>query len=42
MLDFTPNWRSVNSIKFKVKFLGYVIFKNDIRMDPHKVQSIVD
>jgi len=26
----------------KVEFLGYVIFRDDIRMDLHKVQTIVD
>jgi hypothetical protein len=28
--------------QFEVEFLGYVIFGNDIRMDLHKVQTIVD
>jgi hypothetical protein len=26
----------------KVKFLGYIIFRKRIHMDPHKVQNIVD
>jgi hypothetical protein len=26
----------------KTEFLGYIIFKNDICMDSHKVQTIVD
>jgi hypothetical protein len=26
----------------EVQFLGYVIFGNDIYMDPHKVQTIID
>jgi len=26
----------------EVKFLGYVIFRNDIHMDPCKVQTIVN
>jgi hypothetical protein len=26
----------------KVEFLGYVIFGDGIRMDPHKVQTIID
>jgi hypothetical protein len=28
--------------QFEVEFLGYVISKDDICMDPHKVQTIVD
>ncbi len=28
--------------QFEVEFLGYVIFGNGIRMDFHKVQTIVD
>jgi hypothetical protein len=28
--------------QFKVEFLGYVIFGNGIRMDLHKVQTIID
>jgi hypothetical protein len=26
----------------KMEFLGYIIFGDDIHMDPHKVQTIVD
>jgi hypothetical protein len=28
--------------QFEVEFLGYIISKYDICMDPHKVQTIVD
>jgi hypothetical protein len=28
--------------QFEVEFLGYVISRNDIRMNPCKVQTIVD
>jgi hypothetical protein len=28
--------------QFEVEFLGYVIYGNDIHMDLHKVQTIVD
>ncbi len=28
--------------QFEVEFLGYVISRNDIRMNPRKVQTIVD
>jgi hypothetical protein len=28
--------------QLKVEFLGYIIFGNDICMDPHKVQTIMD
>jgi len=26
----------------EVEFMGYIIFGNDIHIDPHKVQTIVD
>jgi hypothetical protein len=28
--------------QFEVEFLGYVISKDGIHMDPHKVKSIID
>ncbi len=28
--------------QFEVEFLGYIIFRNNICMDPRKVQTIVD
>ncbi len=28
--------------QFEVEFLGYIISKDDIHMDPHKVQTIID
>jgi hypothetical protein len=38
-----PSWKNVNSINLKhLKFLDYIISKDDICMDPCKVQTIVD
>jgi hypothetical protein len=28
--------------QFEMEFLGYVISRDGIRMDPHKVKSIID
>ncbi len=32
----------MNSIKSQVEFLGYIVFGDDIHMDSHKVQTIID
>jgi hypothetical protein len=39
-LDFTPNWKSVNSIN--MKWNSWVTLVLEICMDPHEVQTNVD
>jgi hypothetical protein len=41
-LDFMPSWRNANSITPKWNSFKYIVFRNGICMDLHKVQKFVD